>query len=127
VSPDQDPALAANADESQHQQDADGPQQRAATSDRAGRDSTVIAGNSISDSRTGRGDIVSGNKTKKTAINLGAVAVIIGILIGLVFRRQVGGRKGERWHRVGDDSGHNQGLVLFRLPPAVTSSSRCSD
>jgi hypothetical protein len=86
VSPeDQDPALAANADESQHQQDADGPQQRAATAGPAGRGSHAIAGNNISNSSTGRGDIVGGNKTKKTSINFGAVAVIIGIAIGLLF------------------------------------------
>ena len=76
--------LNANADESQHQRDDWGPQQHGALSGPAGRDSTAIAGNSLSGSSTGRGDIVGGDKTSKTAINLGAVAVVIGIIIGLV-------------------------------------------
>jgi hypothetical protein len=81
---DQEQPLNANADESQHQQDTHGHRQHAAASGPAGRDSTAVSGNYVANSSTRRGDIVGGDKNSKTAINLGAVAVIIGIVIGVV-------------------------------------------
>ena len=76
------PALRARAEERQDQVDSDGVQFRTAASGPAGRDSTSIAGHNFSHA-SAKGDIVGGNKTKKTAINLGAVAIVLGIVIGL--------------------------------------------
>jgi hypothetical protein len=81
---DQGSPFNANADESQHQWDNRGPQQHGATSGSSGRDSNAVAGNSIANSSTGRGDIVGGDKSSKTSINFGAIAIVIGIVIGLV-------------------------------------------
>jgi hypothetical protein len=79
-----DPSLNMNAEESQHQSESGGTNFRDAKSGSAQRDSISIAGHNFANVRA-RGDIVGGNKTKKTAVNLGAVAVIIGIIIGLYF------------------------------------------
>lgn len=84
MNPEQDPALRASAEESQDQRDTVEQQYRAARSAPAGRDSYAVNGNVVSGS-TGRGDLVGGNKSNKVAINFGAIAVIVGIVIGAVF------------------------------------------
>lgn len=73
-----------NFDETQTRSDGDGPQSRSAVNGPGARNSGAVAGNNISNSSTGRGDIVGGNKSGHN-INLGAVAVIAGLIIGALF------------------------------------------
>jgi hypothetical protein len=108
----QDGNLRAELLESVSQADIESGRVTDAISGAAGRDSgKSVGGNNVENSRAGR-DIVGGNKTNK--VNLGAVAVIIGIVIGLVFAGKfVVSKVGE--------------LVSTSMPTSITKDSSCRD
>jgi hypothetical protein len=72
-----------NSEETQRRHDGDGTQSRSAVSGTGASNSGAVAGNSLSGNTTRRGDIIGGNKSGHN-ISFGGIAVIIGIIIGVL-------------------------------------------